>query len=196
MLQLRPDNDKCTGHTSFHFHPYPSLSFLSNFAVKLFVLEDEPPKVCHVWSHLCESWPWSSSFLPPPPRKTHLWHLLFAKCATPGLTWGICLLLGQDFKSPNSGREMVCLFPKLKHTHLLEPCSHFRGDHSQALAPISFSAFASTLYLLLCLHLPSTSFSSSFSLLPRLSSSSVRTEGGYWMLVKRNPVLALISIML
>lgn len=63
------------------------------------------------------------------------------------------MLLGQDFKSPNSGKEMVCLFPKLKHSHLLEPCLHFRGDHSQALAPISFSAFASTLYLLLLLHL-------------------------------------------
>ena len=64
------------------------------------------------------------------------------------------LLLGQDFKSPNSGREMMCLFPELKHTHLLEPCLHFRGDHSQALAPISFFAFASTLYLLLLLFLP------------------------------------------
>lgn len=26
---------------------YPSLSFLSTFVVKLFVLEDEPPKICH-----------------------------------------------------------------------------------------------------------------------------------------------------
>lgn len=85
----------------------------------------------------------------PPPCETPPKSAICYVCNTRPELRNKCLLPGCDFKSPNSGGETMCLFPKLKYTHLLELCLYFRGDHSQASASIIFSTFASALYLLL-----------------------------------------------